>query len=355
MSTHKPYPPTVAGLGLIPTIGLDVPITSVFLFLFFLGAVVHMTIMQVNLRRGQKFVFSGMIFGFCMARITACTMRIVWAVHPHDDSIAIAAQIFVAAGVIILFIVNVIFAQRIIRATHPHFAWVFWFSWAFKLYVASIILVIAALITCVIQSFYTRDANILRIDRDVQRFGVTYFAVAAFLPIPLVMLRYVLPKRSETETFGTGHFNTKIAILLISSTLLTLGAAFRAGIAFIPRPLTNPAWYQSKACFYLFDFTIEWLVVAAYAIMRVDKRFIVPNKSHGPGDYSRGIDGTQEKSDQDVNRVISSEEEFFDEQRVQVLTRPGTKPSEIDLEDQNVDERLEGNSGVDNHPPSASP
>jgi hypothetical protein len=107
-----------------------------------------MTILQVNLHRGKKFIMSGLLFGFCMARITTMTMRLVWCTYATNIHIAIAAQIFVAA--------------------HPQWAWAHWFSMAFKVYYASIIAMLVALIFCTVQSFYTLDYNIRRIDRDVQ-------------------------------------------------------------------------------------------------------------------------------------------------------------------------------------------
>ena len=270
-----------------------------------------MTILQVNLRRGKKFVMSGMLFGFCMARITACTMRLVWSTHLTNISVAIAAQVFIAAGVLLLFIINLIFVQRILRASHPHWAWAKWLSLVFKLYYASIVVMLAALITCTVQSFFTLSHNIRRIDRDVQLVGATYFAVAAFLPIPLVFLRLILPNKVEhVDKFGEGRFRTKIRILLFTSFILTLGAAFRAGTAYVPRPAADPAWYHSKACFYLFDFTIEIIVVALYAVIRVDKRFHIPNGAHGPGSYSAGKQ--EEQSQPSILDRINSEEEVFD-------------------------------------------
>jgi hypothetical protein len=269
-----------------------------------------MTILQVNLRRKKKFIMSGLIFGFCMARITTMTMRLVWASYPHNISVAIAAQIFVSAGVLILFIVNLIFAQRIVRASHPHWAWAKWFSIAFKLYYVSIVLMLIALISCTVQSFYTLNHNIRRIDRDVQLVGGTYFAVAAFLPIPLLFLRVIIPDRPPIEKFGHGRFRSKIIILLFASVLLTLGAAFRAGINYVPRPSTKPAWYHSKECFYLFNFTIEIIVVALYAIVRVDKRFHIPDGSHGPGDYIGISKSGAERRTSFADRVLDEEQVF---------------------------------------------
>jgi hypothetical protein len=262
-----------------------------------------------------------MIFGFCMARIVTMTMRLVWASHPTNISVAIAAQVFVAAGVLLLFIVNLIFAQRIVRASHPHWAWAKWFSLAFKLYYASIVVMLAALITCTVQSFYTLSHNTRRIDHDVQLVGGTYFAVAAFLPIPLMLLRLIIPDRPPIEKFGHGRFRTKIFILLSSSVLLTLGAAFRAGTNYVPRPSTNPAWYDSKPCFYLFNFTIEITVVALYAIVRIDKRFHIPDGSHGPGDYAGISKGEVARKPSFADRVLD-EEQVFGDGSTEALEKP---------------------------------
>ena len=271
-----------------------------------------MTIFQINMRRKKKFIMSALIFGFCMARITTMTMRLVWASHPKNISVAIAAQIFVSAGVLILFIANLIFAQRIVRASHPHWAWAKWFSIAFKLYYVSIVLMLAALITCTVQSFYTLSHNTRRIAHDVQLVGGTYFAVAAFLPIPLMFLRIIIPDRPPIEKFGHGRFRSKIFILLFSSILLTLGASFRAGVNYVPRPSNDPAWYDSKACFYIFNFTIEIIIVALYAILRIDKRFHIPDGSHGPGDYA-GISGSGvERRSSFADRVLDEEQVFGD-------------------------------------------
>ncbi|KAG9239831.1 hypothetical protein BJ878DRAFT_20175 [Calycina marina] len=315
-----PYPTTIAALGGLPTNALDTPIDVIFLILFMIGAAIHMTIFQVNNRRGQKFIMSGMTFGFCMARISANVMRIVWANYPHKVSIAIAAQIFVAAGVVLLFVINMIFVERVIRASHPHLGWHKTISLAFRLFIGSIVAVLIALITCVIQSFFTLDPSIKIKDRDVQRFGSIYFAVVAFMPLVLLALRAVIPIRGHVEKFGTGRFRTKIWILVFSSSLLTLGAAFRAAVSYMPRPITNPAWYHSKACFYLFNFTIEITIVYLYAFMRMDKRFIVPNGSHGAGDYSRKTkkgeyEGDSQRQPTFLDRVMSEEEVFDGEAR----------------------------------------
>lgn len=279
---------------------------------------------------------SGLIFSFCMARITACTMRLVWASHPTDVSVAIAANIFVQAGVIILFIINLVFAQRVIRATYPHWAWKKWFSVIFKVYYATIVIALIALITATVQSSYTLSINTHRIDRDIQLFGGTYFAVSAFLPLPILLIKLFVAPKGRVEKFGEGRFRTKIWILLFASSILTIGAIFRTATNYLaPRPRLNPAWYHSKACFYTFNFTIEIIVVALYAAVRVDKRFFIPNGSSGPGDYLRS--GLTEKDDVVPRGTLCDSDEqvfhdapttsFSDEENIIENTETPTKNS----------------------------
>ncbi|KAI9891070.1 MAG: hypothetical protein M1814_003269 [Vezdaea aestivalis] len=294
--TKGPYLPGNAGLGRTPTRTPDIPISSVFLVLFIALAATHMTILQVNLRRGHKFIISGLCFGFCMARIVTLTMRLVWTTNPKSIPIAIAAQVFVSAGVVLLFIVNIIFAQRIIRAQHPLIGWHKAANLGVTAFYASIVVMLIALITCTVQSFYTLSRNTRRIDRDVQLVGATYFAFSAFFPTIMIIVGLIIPRKGRAEKFGTGRLRTKMYIVLIASLLLTFGAAFRAGTAYVPRPRNNPAWYHDKGCFYFFNFTIEVLVVLLYAVTRIDLRFHVPNGSSKPGDYIRQPEKTEEQA-----------------------------------------------------------
>lgn len=311
-----------AALGGVPTIKLDVPITAVFLVLFVCGAAAHMTIFQNNKRRGHKFIMSGVMFGFCMSRIATTTLRIVWANYPHNIRLAIAAQIFVAAGVVLLYVINLLFAQRILRATHPKFGWSKGVSIGFKVLYALIVIFLIMLITATIDSFYTLNKHIRTIDRRLQLSGQSYYALVSFLPIPIVYLALSLPRKNSVEKFGSGRWATKINILLIATILLCLGASFRLGTNFKnPRPREDPAWYHSKACFYIFNFTVEILVIYLYLLVRVDRRFHVPNNSHGPGDYSRHVGHDSNEQSNKVNGAqsqrggfhIASEEEVFDD------------------------------------------
>ncbi|KAK3323648.1 hypothetical protein B0T19DRAFT_485992 [Cercophora scortea] len=281
-----PYLPRTATLGGLPTIPLDVPVCAVFLALFIAGAATNMTIFQLNRRQGYKFLFSGLLFGFCMARIVALTMRIAWATHPTDINVAISSQIFTAAGVILLFVTNLVFTQRIVRAYHPFFGWHVAVGVFFKVLFVSIVAVLITVITVTVQSFFTLDPGTRGADRDVQLFCGTYFAAMAFLPIPLILLAIAIPRRTRIDKFGEGHFRTKFALLFFTATLLSAGAIFRCVTSYMTRPVTDPAWFQSKACYYCFNFGIEVIVVYTYALSRFDRRFHVPDGSSAPGHYS---------------------------------------------------------------------
>ena len=256
---------------------------------------------------------SAMLFGFCMARIASCVLRIAWATRPTNIRLAIAAQIFVAAGVVLIFVINLIFAQRIIRAAHPHGGWHPLFS---RLLISIYVLIIVSLvmiITATVQSFYTLNLNTKRIDRDIQLYGQTLFAIVAFLPIPMVIVGLIVPRKTRVEKFGSGRWRSKIHILLTAALLLCLGATFRVGTNYKnPRPRNNPAPYQNKACFYIFNFTVEILVLILYVVLRVDLRFHVPNGSHGPGDYSGRNQQETEPGDGVMGRV-NTEGEVFDD------------------------------------------
>ncbi|KAM7223055.1 Protein of unknown function (DUF3112) domain containing protein [Rhypophila decipiens] len=285
-----PYLPQVAQLGGLPTPNPDDIISGVLLAFFVAGAATHMTIFQINRRREHKFIFSVLLFGFCMARIAALVMRIVLASRPTNVSIGIAANIFVAAGVLLLFIVNLLFSQRIVRAYHPSFGWNRGVTVAFRFLLFSVIALLIMVITTTVHSFFTLDMAVRQKEREVALFAGTYLAVLAFLPIPIVIAAVVWPRDKELkiDKFGQGRLRTKVRLLLFTSTLLSLGAGFRIGVNFSPRPITNPAWYHSKAAFYCFNFVIELIVVYVYAIARFDKRFHIPNGSKGPGHY-RGL------------------------------------------------------------------
>lgn len=248
-----------------------------------------------------------------MCRVTTMVLRIVWATRQRNVRLGIAAQVFVAAGTILLYIINLIFAQRLIRAQHPRLGWHKAFKAVFALLYVAIVLTLALLIAANIQSFFTLNSTIHHIDRIIQLYGLTFFAAVSFLPIVLVILGFAIPRRARLEKFGSGRFRIKIFVLVSASVLLCLGASWRAATSWLPPvPRTQSPWYFSKACFYIFDFAVEVLVVLLYAILRVDRRFYVPNGAKGAGSYAGFKRSNSKLGGQSAFRFYT-EEELFDD------------------------------------------
>lgn len=285
-ASGPPYRPNYAQMGGLPVIVPDVPICAVLLAFFIVSGATHNLIYRVNMKRGHKFIFSLMIFGFSMARISALTMRIVWANYPTNIQISIAAGILTQAGVLVIFVVNLFFTQRILRAYHPNFGWLMPVRIVFRSLVACVILCLMMVIIATVDSLYTLDTNTRRIERDIQLFAGMFLAVLAFLPTPIVLITVLVPRNNAIEKFGTGRFSTKLALVLFSSFILTVGAAWRVAANWAAPPLTDPQWFDHKAAYYVLNFGIELVVSFTYAAMRVDRLFHIPDGASKAGDYA---------------------------------------------------------------------
>lgn len=112
-------------------------------------------------------------------------------------------------------------------------------------------------------------------------------------------------KSGRKDNFGQGSWRAKVGILGITIVLATIEAGFRCGTVWSPAPLaSNPAWWDSKAAFYCFNFVIDIFILAVFLIGRIDKRFHIPNKSYGPGSYSRGVKGEEKESQEEIQEPV---------------------------------------------------
>lgn len=284
-----PYASPNAGIGGLPEIIPDVPISAVFLVLYLGFAIANMTILQINLRRQHKFIISGALFGFSMSRIVTFILRIVWATHQHNVRLAIAANVFVNAGVLVVYVVNLLFAQRILRARQPALGWHRVLGTILKVSYVGIGGALVLVIFSVVQGSYTLDPQLLKDVRDIQLAAITYLLVFTTLPLWLLAAaHFLLPRSADAEHFGHGSMRAKVIINLVSTCLCIFIAGFKAGTAWeTPRPASNPTWYHSRPAFYVLGFVLELLVLSILTFSRVDRRFHVPDGSKQPGDYSR--------------------------------------------------------------------
>jgi hypothetical protein len=223
-------------------------------------------------------------------------------IYSHNVRLAIAAQIFTAAGVVAVLIINLLWTQRLVRSLHPRFGWHRTPSLIFKVLWPTIGLTLAVTITAIVQSFYTLRPRTHFIDRALQLYGTTFLAVIAFLPLPILIIAFAVPQQQRRDAFGVGALRTNVAILLMGTVLVCLGASYRAGTMWLtPVPKREPLPdYYHKAAFYTVNFGVEIFTVYLYAIARVDRRFHIPDGARGPGSYSQSHTSREHKETKEL-------------------------------------------------------
>ncbi|KAJ5273178.1 hypothetical protein N7478_008303 [Penicillium angulare] len=223
-----PYPSRYWTLGSDPTSRVDIPITGVFTLLFLAGAVTHFTIFQVNLRRQHRFFLSIFCIGYSMSRVIACVLRIVTTTKPENLNVTVAYTIFLNVGVVFMYLLNLVLCRRILRSNypaignHPISSMIFWGLCIL------IILTIIMILTVIIQSFFTLNLHTHLIDRDIQLYALTFFAVISSLPLPVAFLALISPDVSgEKKVFRNGNPRSRAALLLVVAFFVCLGATYR--------------------------------------------------------------------------------------------------------------------------------
>ncbi|KAK3674614.1 hypothetical protein LTR78_005336 [Recurvomyces mirabilis] len=301
-----PYTPDTASVGGVPNKTLDVPVTAAFLSIYVCLAATNMIIFRLNRRRNHKFIMSGLLAGFCNVRTITCSLRIAWAFNLDNVNLVIAAEILFDAGILLIYFINVVFAQRILRAKHPDIGWNHRLSVALKSVYAVIGFVLVMTISTIILGFYTLDQHTLNVCRDIYLFATSYLLFFATLPVVFLLSAY-LPNRSpNAEQFGRGTTERKALVLLGTSSLGILIAGFRAGTTYMtPRSIKSPAWYDSKASFYCFGFVPEILILTLFVITRVDLLFKVPDNSSKIRSF--GQPGTLDSHDDPTKSVQAGE------------------------------------------------
>lgn len=223
-----------------------------------------------------------------MARVATLVLRIAWSTRQHNVRLAIAANILVNAGILIIYVLNLIFAQRILRAEWPRLGWHPAVKVGLTILYSWIGGVLVMVITATVISVYTLNQSTLRAVRDVQLAAVTFLLVFTTLPLWTLAFAELAPRKDGRETFGQGSMLKKKWVVTAVGCLSVTISGFGTGTAWMPpRPITRPAWYHSKAAFYVFHFTLEILILCILTFSRVDKLFFVPNGSKKPGDYTR--------------------------------------------------------------------
>ncbi|GAB1740927.1 hypothetical protein NU219Hw_g5997t1 [Hortaea werneckii] len=306
---QPPYLPSgVALIGGRPTVAVDIPILVVLLLLYAGGAIGNASIFFRNRKRGHFFPMSMAMFGFCMSRIATCSVRMAWAAHPSNANLAMAATIFAAVGILIVFVIVLILAQRILRATHPKLGWSRTVSGSLKATYFGLFIAIVLLIAFTVLSYFTLNSNLRNIAMWIQRAGILYMLLFNLLGPVLLLLSLMLARPTETATpdnFGIrSTMASKYIILSVTMFFTLFIVGFRVGTAWADaRPASDPAWWERKAAYYVIQYGFEVVIVYWLILTRFDQKFWIPNKSHGPGDYSR-------KTAFDTSKTEASGDEF---------------------------------------------
>jgi Protein of unknown function (DUF3112) len=236
--------------------------------------------------------------------MTTVILRMVWSTKQSQISLAIAAQIFVNAGILLVYIINLLLVHRILRSLQPKIGWNSALNIILGMMFGLIAISLVLIVTFTVLTLYTLNQHIRIVTRDIQKAAITYLLIIAVLPLIILLLAFFLPHHSDPQLFGHGSIRSKAIVLGIGTCLCTLIAGFRAGTTWeAPRPINNPAWYDNKASFYIFNFTLEVSVIYLYILARIDKRFHVPDGSGKVRTYeiSKGSNKTE-------NEVASNEE-----------------------------------------------
>jgi hypothetical protein len=220
-----------------------------------------------------------LLFMFSVVRIVALVLRIAWASNSTNISLAIAANVFTAAGVVIIFIVNLIVTRRVL-GDYARFGGHRALDLGLRFLLFSIVACLIMVITSTVYSFFTLDAHTRQQCRDIQLVASTYLTFLAFIPVPAVVLAWLFRGPAVGDTRAKRRFNAKAQLLLVTSVLLTLGAGFRCGTTFDARPLGQVMWFHHKAAYYCFNFGIEIIVLYIFVLARFDSRFRLPQRLH---------------------------------------------------------------------------
>lgn len=184
---------------------------------------------------------------------------------------------------------------------HPKVGWSMPFSIITRLMAISVpILIILQIISIIVLFFSVDDASRFTAFETILKFGASYLLILATFPFWTIFLACSVPG-PRPEKFGEGSLRVKTSLVMLASAMLTTGAIVRTYAFFNPRAPDDSDVLYSKPVFYTTQFTLEILVVAAYAIFRFDLLFHIPNGSAKPGDYSINVFGNTEK-DQLITR-----------------------------------------------------
>ncbi|KAK4653237.1 hypothetical protein QC762_511668 [Podospora pseudocomata] len=286
-----PYRPPSAYPGVIPTPPVDIPLCSIFLFLLLLPIPLNLTLHHLSLYRHRHPGISTrplipiLLSVFCLLRILALSLRIAWSVHPSNLRLEIAAVVLSMAGIILLYIANLIITRRWVR-DYVIFGYRTLVKGFFRFWAAVVIICLVMAVVVSVNCYFTHDGVILRECRNVLLVAVAVLTFVAFIPVLTVGVVMVGDLEDHEVIDGEySRFRSRSGLLAVTALLLTLEAGFRLGVMFDPRPWGEERWYHSRAAYYCLGYVLEVVVVWLLTGGRVWGGFRTGEvyKGHWPG------------------------------------------------------------------------
>ncbi|KAH7625837.1 hypothetical protein B0T09DRAFT_412721 [Sordaria sp. MPI-SDFR-AT-0083] len=271
-------------LGGIPSEGVDIPISSVFILLFAIAAAWHLyTYFAIDRRRlpAQRHFFAIMLVVFSMLRILSLIMRIIWAAsvtdpHISEKVVAVPARAFTTAGNTLIYILNFLMVRRLNRdyalfGSHPAPLRICRFLMFATL--ACLVMVITSLV----DSYHVHTGSLAQQGRAVQLAAFTILTVLAFSPVLFAVVGHAFRDTGKIASSQEEkrRYKARLGLVLISALLMTLDVGYECGVAYRRRPVERPAWWHHRAALYLSDYLLELLMTWIFAVARVDGRFSI--------------------------------------------------------------------------------
>lgn len=301
LQSGPPYLSPAAMPGMTPTASTDIPVAAVLIVFFVAFFVTNIVILRQNNRNGTPFRLTILLIVYSVFRTAALSLRIAYAEVQSDANLTIAANVLANAGAIMLIILNLLMMPRLMGAFFgpSRMAAGGWrkkvATLPFMIPIPLVPIMLLMTINVVILTFFTTDATVRQNCLTVQKVALTVLAVVAFVPVvPSFIVALLgsstsavkarssgfagmLARKTLNPVPGTGSVRTNALLMLFGSSVLTLGAAIRAATLLSPaRPADDPAWYHERGTYYIFTYAVEILVVGAYLIFRLDRRFQTP-------------------------------------------------------------------------------
>lgn len=272
---QPPYPLDTAQIGGLPSVSVDIAPLAVFLGIYATSAVISVLLFESQRRRHLSRTIPVILFLFSGERVLTCVMRITWTFKLASVRLAVASQIFLQAGVLLLYLLNLILAERVWLDRQPGARTRLGLRVVLSMLSALTVSALIMVITSIIVSVYTLNQTSISTCRNIQRAGATYFLILATIPLAMLAMASVSSSPFSNKHHGGLHKkNSKISVTVISSIFCVLNAGFKAGVVWAPpRSLFDPAWYHSRACLYVFVFSTEVLVLALLYATRAELRF----------------------------------------------------------------------------------